>query len=605
MAIKEPMTATEYQKKYGVPVNFNMPDDTTSKAAHGFQTSVFAPAEPSFEAATKKAKGGNMVTRLLGLEGATQVFGAHIARSGLMPKTDAQKEVEQRTGVSQKESAREFIEKPTASQTAGAVLQAGATIAAPAIAPAGLGAQMLAGGALGYAYDVSSDLIAQKSIGETLTPGIATAAGVVAPPVIRGVLGAGAAALGARSTARQIDTATPAIREGAKTLAQSSPVRAATQAASDVGSTIGRILKRPVSAVQSKAYKAARIQSLPKNARPAVRVGIDDAVVDLAVQGDTPTREAMRKMVQMAETPQTARPTAGPASVASDVAVDQYRVIEAQRKAIGQQIGQLSDELPTLRNIDITPTQDVVIDVLRKNGIQLSPDGQLSAIDNMRVSDEQVAVLNKIWQKVTSKQELSAKNLHELDQWFSSTQRTARRVDKIEDLYIKVPTPDGETNVPIYKFFRDAFGQRLDEVAPENLRALNKQYRSLNNLTEDVEGTLVRNSKLETLQNVDISNPSTLRRMFGEAQSAEDFRLIYDQMDDLSRQLGFSGPRADELYYFANRIRDYYPDTIPATGLRANVGSSIKDIVGSALRIGDVKPADQQQALKQLLEMTN
>jgi ribosome biogenesis protein Nip4 len=177
-------------------------------------------------------------------------------------------------------------------------------------------------------------------------------------------------------------------------------------------------------------------------------------------------------------------------------------------------------------------------------------------------------------------------------------------VDKVEDLYIKVPAQDGkEVQVPIYKFFRDAFGQRLDEVAPDNLRALNKQYRSLSNLTDDVEATLVKNSKMETLQNVDISNPSALRRMFGEAQSAEDFRLIYEQMDSLSRSLGYNGARADELYYFANKLRDYYPETIPDTGFRGSIGSSIQDVIGSVFKAGESNVTDQQKAIKMLLEL--
>jgi hypothetical protein len=596
MAIQPPMTAAEYQKKYGQPVNFNMPEDQSVKAAHGFQTSVFAPAEPSFEAATKQAKKGNMFTRMLGLTEATDVFGAHIARS--------------RVGSAliggDLEASREFIPKPTAGQTAGALAQTAATALAPAIAPVGLPAQMAAGAALGYAYDVGSDMVAQKSIGETLTPGVGTAAGVLAPPIIRGAIGAGSAALGGRVAAQQGDAVIPAIREGAEAVTQSAPIQAAQQTLSEAGTRVGRILQRPAQAVRSKAEQAARIQQLPKNARPAVRVGIDDAIVDLAVQGDAPTRDAMRKMVQMAEQPKSARPTAGPASVASDVAVDQYQVIERQRRVIGDQIGALSDELPTLQNIDITPTRQAVTDVLGNNGIQLTPEGQLVATDNMRVSDEQLSVLNKIWQRVSSRNDMSAKNLHELDQWFSSTQRTARVVDKIEDMYIKVPTPENEMiDVPIYKFFRDAFGQRLDDVAPANLRDLNRQYRQLSNLTEDVESTLVRNSNLQTLQQSDISNPSGLRRLFGEAQSAEDFRMIYNQMDELSRNLGYQGARADELYYFANKIRDYYPDTIPDTGFRGGIGSSIRDVIGSTLRIGEVTPADQQQALKRLLEMTD
>jgi len=356
--------------------------------------------------------------------------------------------------------------------------------------------------------------------------------------------------------------------------------------------------------VRGKVANAERVKSAPANVQPAIRTGVDDVIIDLAQNSDDATKTAMRQMVDIAETPRTARPTAGAASVASDTAVNQYNVIVSQKKNIGTQIGELSDSLPTLKTIDVTAQQNTIIEVFKQNGITLGTDGKFVATDNFKVSDEQINVLNKIFDKVTTSNNLSAKNIHQLDQWFSSTQRTARMVDKIEDMFIKVPTTEGQIDVPIYKFFRDTFGQRLDEVAPDNLRSLNQQYRQLSNLTEDIEGTLVKNSNLETLQSTDISNPSTLRRMFGEAQSAEEFRLIYNNMDTTSRQFGYDGARADELYYFANKIRDYYPDEIPDTGLRANIGSSIMDMVGGVLNAGKVDAKDQREALKVLLEMS-
>ena len=92
--------------------------------------------------------------------------------------------------------------------------------------------------------------------------------------------------------------------------------------------------------------------------------------------------------------------------------------------------------------------------------------------------------------------------------------------------------------------------------------------------------------------------------MFGEAQSAEEFRLLYESMDTTSRQFGYSGARADELYYFANKIRDYYPETIPDTGFRSSIGSSIMDTIGSVFDSGKANAKDQREALKVLLEMS-
>ena len=554
----------------------------------------------------------NKFTNLISLGDATKTFGDAVARSpvaNLIQTPEQRNSAEINANVtgepvmSQQQIGQQNIEAPTGKQLGGAALQTLATAASPAIAPIGLAAGIATGAALGYSYDVGSDLIAGANMQDTLTPGGATAVGAIAPPVLKGTMGLlkkPVEAIG-RGLSNAVGIASMPKMPNMPDL-NVPPV--VSETVSDIGSRIKKVTGNATGFVSDKVARAERIKSAPANVQPAIRTEIDDVIIDLAQNSDDATKTAMREMVNIAETPKTARPTAGAASVASDTAVNQYNVILSQKKNIGTQIGEMSDTLPTLKTIDVTAQQNTIVEVFKQNGITLGIDGKFVASDNFKVSDEQLNVLNKIFDKVTTSNNLSAKNIHQLDQWFSSTQRTARMVDKIEDMFIKVPTAEGQIDVPIYKFFRDTFGQRLDEVAPDNLRSLNQQYRQLSNLTEDIEGTLVKNSNLETLQSTDISNPSTLRRMFGEAQSAEEFRLIYNNMDATSRQFGYDGARADELYYFANKIRDYYPDEIPDTGLRGTVGSSVLDILGGVFNAGKVDAVDQRKALKVLLEMS-
>jgi hypothetical protein len=149
------------------------------------QESEIMQEKKAIESVKTNPKFANQFTNLLGLGDATQVFGDAIARTkagAAITGTDVN-------------ANREFIEAPTAGQLGGAALQTAAAAASPAIAPIGMGASMLAGGALGYAYDIGSDLVAQKSMGETLTPGMGTAVGVVAPPAAKALTGLAAKAL--------------------------------------------------------------------------------------------------------------------------------------------------------------------------------------------------------------------------------------------------------------------------------------------------------------------------------------------------------------------------------------------------------------------------
>jgi hypothetical protein len=589
MAIKEPMTAAEYKKKYGVPVNFNMPEDQLVKAAHGFQTSIFSPAEPSFEAASKKAKGGNMVTRLLGLNEASDVFGAHIARNPLGAAL---------TGGNV-DASQEFIEKPTAGQTAGAVLQAGAAIASPAIAPISMPGMMVAGGALGYSYDVGSDMIAQESLGKTLTPGIATAAGVIAPPVLSKAIGvsAGVASLIGRSATQQV----PRLTRGLGALGEG-VANVARQGADETASRIGRAFSHGAESVSDVAEKAVKMKKAPANARPAIRTGIEDEVIELATKSNPQTREAMREMVAMAEQG-TGKAGTGPGRVAADKAVEQLHLIEGAKRDIGAKIGEASRNLPQAQSIDMSRTLQTLDDVLSQNGIIRQADGSFT-YTNKGITPEQKKVIENLHKLATEDSVLSAQQIHQMDQLFSKLQRQSNVIDKVDNIFLEVPGPDGQTKTNLFKVFRDVFGQQLDELSPD-MRALNSDYRKLTNLVDDIESSIAKTPGFESLPMNDNYAEAGLRQLFSRGQKADQMVDLYEIMDSTSRSLGYQGARADDLYSFALELNKIYPDNVPPTSFEGNIMSAAGQIFRKLTQAGKVTPKDQQKALSKLLEETN
>lgn len=568
----------------------------------------------------------NKITDFLGLGGATEVFGRKFARTPMgaemttSPETKATNEM---LGVSNLESNRAGIAEPTGKELAGAGLQTLATAAAPAFAPIGLGAQVAVGAGLGYMYDVGGDLVDGASTAETLTPGAGTVIGVAAPPVLRGF---GRFLKGpATNVASQTlppSTANVMPDKIPTQIVPTSPVQSAIpdqvsnggsaikQTITDLGESAKRVGTRLSEKTQEQALKAERIASASNPAvKQAIQVNLDEPMVDFATNADKATREAARKMVQIAESPKKIGTNARPTQVAEEKALEQYDLVVKNKKAIGQQIGEISEQFPTLKNIDVTPTQNNLMEVMKNNGLSLNMDGQIIASDNLKISDEQLTVINKLFDKVTKQNTVSAKNLHELDQWFSGTQRKSRMVDKIDDVYVTVPTPDGKTKeVNIFKVFRDAFGQRLDEVAPDNLRTLNKQYRQYSNFLEDVEGKLISNPEFSDLvastADTDKFAEAGLRRIFGEGKGAADREAIYNALDNVSRELGYQGPRADDLYAFGEELKKLYPETIQKTSFRGQIGASIMDKLSTVMDVGKVSPKDQQDALKALLEMS-
>lgn len=106
---------------------------------------------------------GTAVTNFLGGKAIQETFGAEIAKARAKPED------------------RQFITQPGVKETIGSGLQLGANFIPGAGTGANLATKIAIGAGAGYAFDVGSKMQQDKTLGETVTPGIGTAVGGVLP----------------------------------------------------------------------------------------------------------------------------------------------------------------------------------------------------------------------------------------------------------------------------------------------------------------------------------------------------------------------------------------------------------------------------------------
>lgn len=519
------------------------------------------------------------VTDAIGLHGAVDTFGSVLARQGVGNQVS-------------NEETRKYVEQPTAGQIGGALLQTGALAASTAITGgASLPGQIAAGAGLGYLYDVGSDLTDKKSMKDVLTPGWATAVGALVPPVLKG---AGALVGGAiRGSKGLIDSAGTKI---ANTVSDAAP-SGVKQFGTEMIDRIPRAIDKGKTAIQDAGARAEKIRNAPPVVQNAIKSGLDNVITDAVTNADTPTKEAYKKMVQIAESPRTGlRPAVRPESVAGDSIAEQYKILNTKRKDIGSQIGDAVDKLSTKGTVDVLPAQRGMRELLFKNGIKPDISGQL-IFDGSSLTPKQQGLMQQLYELSTKNEQMTPRQVYNLDKLFSQLQREAR-FDGLDNLYLS--TPDGDINA--FRAFKNIFSNQLDQIAPE-IAPLNKQYAQLRNLQDDIEGSIVKRGNYESTRNVDPAEfaQTNLRRAFSDAQSAADYRELSDKLDAFARANGYTGANALDLAGFAQRLRTLYPDAVPETSAQGLFGGGIKGAIEKVMKAGAPDVTDQQNALKELL----
>jgi hypothetical protein len=197
---------------------------------------------------------------------------------------------------------------------------------------------------------------------------------------------------------------------------------------------------------------------------------------------------------------------------------------------------------------------------------------------------------------------LSPNQVHLKDQLFSKLQRESR-MEGVGDIMVET----AEGNKSLFNVFRDIYSNKLDEVFPE-IKDLNKQYREIKTLLDDIEGSITKGGNFEVVKSTDPSvfAQTNLRRILSDAQSAGSYSEIVKKMDEFARTLGYEGAKADELILFAEELKKLYPDTISKTGFSGGISTGIKsatlDLIGGILKTGTPNLKDQQKALRELLK---
>lgn len=540
-----------------------------------FRSQQTTPTTTQVEQPEKKSI-ASKVTDFLGLGGATKTFGNILARQGI--GTDTPKEITQ-----------EFVEKPTIGQTAGAVLQT-AAIPAGALLTGGasLAGKMAVGAGLGYAYDVGQDLIDKKSNTEVATPGMGTAIGAAAPLL--------APAIGALR--KPVSNVAGAVSDViTKTIPESNIAQGAKQTASDIAERVPRFVGRVNEGIQEQAIKSQRIKTATPAVANAIKVELPESFIQTIPKANKVTKEAFKEVLDIAEKPKTTLgQKSNPAIVAGERAAQQYEVIEKQKQAVGNMIGEEIEKLgKSSIKANMGPAFAQVDDVLAQNGIKMTSDGTLTSL---KYTDKEMSIIQDLYNKSRKGGDvLTASEVRDLDNLFSKIQREAR-IDGIGDLRIKANGQD----MSMFRVFRDIYTNQLENIAPE-IRPLNAKYRNLVTLTDDIEDSILKTPNFNITKNADPAEFAkvNLRRIFGEAGSSPAYEAIADEMDAISRQLGYDGASPKEVAAFAQEIRKLYPETVPDAGMQGIVGG-VMDVAMKALGAGKVDVTDQQKALRALIE---
>lgn len=387
-------------------------------------------------------------------------------------------------------------------------------------------------------------------------------------------------------------------KEVIDTIADSKTVSGVTQKVKEVGERIPRFIGRVQEGVEEASIRSQKIKTATPEVANAIKVGLPDKFINTVEQADEPTIRAYKEILDIADNPSaTIKPTQRPEIIAGNAAAEQYKVIEKTRKDIGKQIGAVVDTISKKGAVDVLPEQRIMRDVLRQNGVMPDSSGVLKFTGKFTPAER--TKIQQLYELATEGgEQLTPKQVYDMDRLFSKLQREAR-FENVGDII--VDTPDG--SMSLFRVFRDVYSNKLDDVAPE-IRDLNKQYRNFVTLQDDIEKSIVKSGKFETTKGVDDAEfaQTNLRRLFSEANTSADYRAIYEEMDAVSRALGYDGARADDLAAFAYELRKLYPETTPRTGFEGGIMSGMSDLVGKVFKAGEPTAADQQKALREILE---
>ena len=464
-------------------------------------------------------------------------------------------------------------------QGVGAAVKQGAKEGAKAGSFGGFGAGLSEKGEV-------KDAIKGAAVGTAVGAGL----GVVAPVAIGGIKkGFGAV----KESAEQVVTKAKPIGEGVEAIAR------------EFGTRAKRLGERTKGAFTEISERSKLIKESTPKVRSLIKNNVDPDIIDFATKADKVTKKGLKEIVDIARKSKGLGIQERPGIVAGRAAGSQYSLINKQKKNIGKKIGEAVSKLSKTERVDMGESFGKLKSQLQAEGVTFK-GGRLtnSSFNGTNFTPQQRSKITELWKLSTEKvRNVTPKDLWKKDNLFSKLQREAR-FEGVSDILIELP--DGSKK-NLFNVFRDVFRDTLDNVSPDGIRGLNKQYREYSLFVDDIENSIVKSGKFETGKGVDVSNfaQTNLRRIMSDAQSAGDFLAIARKMDVQARKLGFQGARPEDLISFSERMKDIYPKSTPPTGFRGGIGRGVVDAVGTISEAGKANLGDKQKAIEEFFDLVS
>jgi len=394
----------------------------------------------------------------------------------------------------------------------------------------------------------------------------------------------------------QIKEAGRALKPKAET------IEAIKQIAIETGERFPRVAERVVGAGEKAVDRAKRIRTSEPAVANAIKANLDDRIINTVSEADDATRKAYKQVLDIADESPTKIGTKKQTSIVSgDLISKQIDLIFERKRAVGKSIGEKVDKLLKTTKIDMTDGISQADEILSSQGITINK-GKLDFAGSNFTPAERTKIKELYNLATEAGFNLSPSQVRGKDNLFSKLQREAN----MEGIgKILVDTGDGKQS--LFSVFRDIFSNKLDTVSPE-IRKLNKKYRDLILITDDIESSILKTPNLNVTKSTDPAEFAkvNMRRIFGESQSSPAFEAVADQIDKLSRTLGYKDATPKEIAEFAIELRKLYPDSIPKAGFQGGIAGGIKagaiDAVSTLVKTGKPGLEDQRKALKELLE---
>lgn len=381
------------------------------------------------------------------------------------------------------------------------------------------------------------------------------------------------------------------------------------QKGTEILERVPRAIDRAKESSKEAAIKAEKIKSSSPEVAKALKVNLDERIINAVVEADDATKKAYKSVVDIAEeAPKSLGVKKQPSLVSGELASKQFDIINKQRKQVGQQLGEKIKELSKTDKIDMGEGFRELDDVLSNQGINLEYTEKGAKLDfsGTKYTPAERTKIQELYNLATEGgASMSPSSVHGKDQLFSKLQRESA----MEGIgKIMIDTPDGVQS--LFGVFRDVFSKNLDDISPE-IRGYNKQYRDLLLVIEDIEDSIFKTPNFNITKSADQAEFAkvNLRRIFGEAQSSPVFEAVADKMDEVARQLGYADASPKAVANFAEELRKLYPENIPKTGFQGGivtgVNSALNSIVDKTLSAGAPDFSDRRKALIELLNKAN